>query len=277
MHSSVVTDAPTPDMRVDAAEWYAARLAEFGGRVECVVPRGYAAYARILHPANGPDGARVPWTAVAAAMGTVVHPLVQFASLAGRVQYDERAAIGWPGENPTQGTLDVDQLSALCRVLSERTATGDECWLTVWEGWGNLPSEWRRSAPRIRQPHRAYYVFRRPLHDVVGFSVALHDLRDDSSASSGLLTRSSDPPGSEVSTAHTGLASPTPIQSPSQWWPADRSWCAATEVDFDSTLVGGSDALIADIISDPGLEAFQVGPTDDLTCRGDTMNPLPPH
>ena len=271
-----MTETPTPDGRVEEAEWYAAALAGFGGRVECVVPRGYAAYARILHPANRPDGARVPWAEVAAAIGTVLHPLAQFPSLAGRALYDERAAIGWPGENPLEGTLDVDQLRALSRILSERTGTGDDCWLTVWEGWGNLPSKWWRSAPRIRQPHRAFYLFRRPLHDVVDFSVVLHALREESS-SSGLLTRLADSRGSDVSTAHAGPPSPPLIQSPSQWWPADRSWCVATEIDFDSTLVGGTEALIADIIGDPGLEAFQVGPTDDLTFRGDTINPLPPH
>jgi hypothetical protein len=48
------------------------------------------------------------------------------------------------------------------------------------------------------------------------------------------------------------------------FWPADRSWCVATEVDFDSTLVGGDTALIAAILAAPELEVWEVEPSDDL-------------
>ena len=82
-----MTGPLVPDARVEQADWYTAALAGFGGRVECVVPRGYPAYARILHPAQGRRG-RATWSEVAAYTGRVLHPLAQFASLAGRWQYD---------------------------------------------------------------------------------------------------------------------------------------------------------------------------------------------
>ena len=44
-------------------------------------------------------------------------------------------------------------------------------------------------------------------------------------------------------------------QSPSIWWPADRSWVVATEVDGYSTYVGGSRAAIDDVLASPELEA----------------------
>jgi hypothetical protein len=54
-------------------------------------------------------------------------------------------------------------------------------------------------------------------------------------------------------------------QSPSLLWPADRSWCLATEIDVDSTLV-------AALLAEPRLEAWQVEPGDDLTEAGDVVN-----
>jgi hypothetical protein len=48
---------------------------------------------------------------------------------------------------------------------------------------------------------------------------------------------------------------PESTQSPNLWWPDDRSWCVATEVDFSWTYVGGSHALIERVLADPALEA----------------------
>jgi hypothetical protein len=61
-------------------------------------------------------------------------------------------------------------------------------------------------------------------------------------------------------------------QSPNLLWPADRSWCLATEIDFDSTLIGGPQELIDALLQCPGLEAWPVSPADDLTFDGDLLN-----
>jgi len=61
-------------------------------------------------------------------------------------------------------------------------------------------------------------------------------------------------------------------QSPNLLWPVDRSWCVATEIDFDSTLVGGSAELIAAVLANPDLEAFPVRPDDSLQADADTVN-----
>jgi len=264
-----------PDARVEEAEWYTAALAGFGGRVECVVPRGYPAYARILHRAGRTSSGGVRWAEVGAATGRTLHPLAQFASLAGRWQYEPRVGLGWPGQNPDEGTLDLEQLRELCRILTVHTATADQCWLTVWEGWGNLPSAWPRSYPRIRQPHRAYFLFQRPLDDVVDFSIALDSLHEESSSAARYLVSSSSPAAAADALAVPPGARPGHLQSPSQWWPADRAWAVATEIDFDSTLVAGSEALIQEIVNHDELEAFRVEVTDDLTTAGDTVNPAP--
>lgn len=56
------------------------------------------------------------------------------------------------------------------------------------------------------------------------------------------------------------------------FWPGDRAWCVATEIDLDSTYVGGSVELIADLLADPRLEAFPAEVTDDVTAGSDEIN-----
>jgi hypothetical protein len=57
---------------------------------------------------------------------------------------------------------------------------------------------------------------------------------------------------------------------------ADQAWCIASEIDFDSTVVGGSRYLI-DAILASGLEALAVPEDGDLSENGDRINPKPPH
>ncbi|MGY1855148.1 hypothetical protein [Modestobacter sp. SYSU DS0290] len=61
-------------------------------------------------------------------------------------------------------------------------------------------------------------------------------------------------------------------QSPNLWWPADRSWCVGTEIDFDSTLVAGSRALVDELLAHPVLEALEVHPEGSLTWDADEIN-----
>ena len=53
-------------------------------------------------------------------------------------------------------------------------------------------------------------------------------------------------------------------QSPSILWPSSRAWCLATEIDFYSTLVGGSAELVDALLAHPGLEAWPVEPQDTV-------------
>ena len=45
-----------------------------------------------------------------------------------------------------------------------------------------------------------------------------------------------------------------------------------TEIDFDSTIVAGSPGLIAELITDPSIEAFQISERADLTQDADDVN-----
>jgi hypothetical protein len=64
-------------------------------------------------------------------------------------------------------------------------------------------------------------------------------------------------------------------QSASLWWPADRAWFVATDIDLVTTYVGGSTACIRDLLAHPGLEAAQVPRDQRITWDADTINPPP--
>jgi len=65
-------------------------------------------------------------------------------------------------------------------------------------------------------------------------------------------------------------------QSASLWWPEDRAWFVATEIDLNSTYVGGSTSTIEALLASPGLEAFPVTPNDPTDWTSDSINPAPP-
>ncbi len=50
-------------------------------------------------------------------------------------------------------------------------------------------------------------------------------------------------------------------RGPQWWWPEDRQWFAATEIDFPWSYVGGSADLIDSLLGHPDLEAVRVRPS----------------
>ncbi|MGH3899866.1 MAG: hypothetical protein ACRDTA_16795 [Pseudonocardiaceae bacterium] len=119
---------------VSVGAWIAPRLGPFGGWVGSVAPRGYAAYARVLHPVpDDHDAARPPirWVDVCAATGRQPYALMQWHAIAGVVETRNRRTVtrtmAWPGDEPDQGNLKRDTLLTLCRVLTAHTAPDQDC------------------------------------------------------------------------------------------------------------------------------------------------------
>jgi len=54
-------------------------------------------------------------------------------------------------------------------------------------------------------------------------------------------------------------------QTPNLWWPTDRAWCVATEIDLTWTYVGGASAMIECLFTDEWIEAVSAEPGDPLT------------
>ncbi|MDP8968581.1 MAG: hypothetical protein M3N04_08275 [Actinomycetota bacterium] len=61
-------------------------------------------------------------------------------------------------------------------------------------------------------------------------------------------------------------------QSPNLFWPAE--WCVASEIDFDSTLLGGTTELVDTILRTPAFDSWPVQPDDSLAYDADRINPV---
>lgn len=61
-------------------------------------------------------------------------------------------------------------------------------------------------------------------------------------------------------------------QSPNLWWPEDRSWIVATEVDYAWTYVGGTSRLIERLLTDQRLEALPAKLSDKPFYDSDVLN-----
>jgi len=65
---------------------------------------------------------------------------------------------------------------------------------------------------------------------------------------------------------------PGQVNGPNLWWPDDRKWCVASEVDFPYTYVGGPKELIHEILADPSLEALPAALDHGITAFSDKVN-----
>jgi hypothetical protein len=234
-----------------AADWIVERLHPFARDVGSVIPDGFEAYVRVFHPARRRDGAdvvKVRWAEIASWSGRVVHPEMQFRAIAQPVR-EASAPPPWDGQAPADGKLSIDDAEALVDLLRSRTSTPERCWFCLWEGYGQwhggsavsgsppglIPTEVREGR-RVELPRRRYYLYRGPIHDATAFCVP-----------------------------------PFP-QTPNLWWPEDRAWCVATEIDFAWTYVGGSSELAAALLGDRRFEALPATITDRFTFDSDLLN-----
>jgi hypothetical protein len=61
----------------------------------------------------------------------------------------------------------------------------------------------------------------------------------------------------------------------SLWWPDDRAWFVATEIDFRWTYIGGSTSCIEAVLTDRDVEALPVSRDHQFRIDSDQINPLP--
>jgi hypothetical protein len=112
---------------------------------------------------------------------------------------------------PGRGSLDPEERAALVPLLRTATATPGVCWFLQWTGFGDILDDLRR-LPRVQLPAREYLLFRGPL-----------EAAKEEFASHG--------------------------EPPNLWWPDDRAWCVATEIDLMSTYVAGTPELIDTLLT----------------------------
>jgi hypothetical protein len=257
---------PRPVLDVSPADWVTAGVAGFALGVRSLIPDRFEAYGRILHPVHGliseeehPVRMRnepsLRWDEIAQRAGRRIHPRVQFDSL-----------IGVPrgGARPYEaeiGTLSPQLYTPLCDHLEAHTSTPQRCWFCIWEGYGHIQGggsvlEWPvldGARPRIRAPEPPAFdsaVMEGPRVSIPGRDYILLE---------GRLQ------GWEHFLAE-GWDSPNLV------WPDDRAWCVASEIDLDSTYLGGPAELIESLLTDDRFEALRASPDDPIDTTGDTIN-----
>jgi hypothetical protein len=243
---------------VAAADWLRKRVVDSGVGWS-MMPAGFEAYVQVLHPALGSDGSEVSWREIADLVGLPLLPGVWFEDLEERAPAD-RLQRPWV-QQPSVGEVPEAVLDAMMPILVGQTTTR-EGWFAVWEGSdlgdGHLvsvawhvddpprpgtPSRYRSRStlprsvlegPKLRLPYRDYLMLTGPLNAVGKLGVwAAWDPGDS---------------------RHFHRI------TPNLWWPEDRAWCAANEIDASWTCIGGTRQLVQEVLSAPGLETLELDP-----------------
>lgn len=238
------------------------------------------AWERFAAAGHEIDTESVTWRQVADALGSRFDALDSWGSLSAVPGHDDlRDGAGWRYQDPDEGTLDPGVLTAVARALTAHTETPDDGFAAVWDGWGGLVGA--RAAPSgvsavysesgIPEHHavlRASFkdAFNAPLRKAGWRPGVLSDEisrgpRLDLPTRSHVLFRAA-----PTAWADDGWPETVPwnepdapwLHSPSLIWPDDRAWVVVTEVDADSTIVGGTAALIRALEAADGVEASEV-------------------
>jgi hypothetical protein len=223
---------------VSPGQWIADAV-RHDSTVGSLVPPVFEAYARVFHPVtrfDGPDDVDVPWAEVAAANVTVAHPAMEWGSITGLMEFFHHGDQSPLWDMaPAHGHLPEHVAQRLIEVLGRHTGSRGDCWFGVWNGFGGLTAD----APTLAL-HQEFWLVRGPL------ALAAENMADEPAE-----------------------------QSANLWWPADRAWFVASDIDLVTTYVGGSAACIADVLAHPGLEGAAVPASQGITWDADTVNPLP--
>jgi len=253
-----------------AGAWIAPVLGGNFGAVTRQVPSGYADYVRICHPAADEEDTPASWSDVAAATGRLAHPLMQWHALVGSPDPLNVKGSLWRGGPPKRGDLAPAPFAALCDVLAAHTRSPAACFFGIWEGWSWVHGGGVRFTlvPRAELQRGI-----RPRSEPIPPAFSEQERGQARLALQGreyVLLAGSLSAATQVGDPH-GLRGFEP-HSPNLMWPADRAWFVASEIDFDSTLVGGTTDLVRAILDDPTLDAWSVEPDSSLAWDADKIN-----
>jgi hypothetical protein len=263
---------------VSATNWIQPRLLPIdrcqGVRVGEVIPTGFDAYVRIFHPAREGDAMEPRrWSDLAERNGRVVHPEMQLEHVVGALDISSVPGL----EPPLEGDLPREQLEALVEVLRGFTTTPSECWFAVWEGYGSFgggvslswsPDE-DPAIVRAREREELERARRAAAELDAVPKLTTHPSPEGGAFRSYFVFRGSI--DSAAALEFNGWS-----QAPNLWWPDDRAWCVATEIDGYSTYFGGPARCVEAILADQRLEALPSSTDLRFDLWSDRVNPRPP-
>ena len=229
-------------------------------RVTSVVPRGFAAYVRVFHPVWSPSGL-LRWSDVARRTGRTMHPLAQWK----QISPDADGA-----KVPPQGEPPSEVLIPLVSTLRGFTPNPSQCFFAIWDGWGQLHSGSFTSFRFAGQPKGVatpveQFVSERE-DEASGFP------RFELEPGTGRPYLLGSGPLEVILEIAEGSVYERPGVPVAMWWSSDHSWFVSSEIDFDSTLIGGSEELCGELLANQELEALEVPPNGALDESGDNIN-----
>jgi hypothetical protein len=132
---------------------------------------------------------------------------------------------------PDDHPCEISQARRVLHLLSRFTATPQQCYFCLWEGYSDiaLPA-WVRRGALVAMPHRRYALLHGSLADIDGWE---RDLDVDG-----------------------------PCPPPAFAWPADRSWCFASDVDPHWAGIGAGRVAIDALVHDPDIDVVPARPTE---------------
>jgi len=222
------------------AEWIKTSLEKPWSRqsdrnyVASIIPKGFPDYARILHPAySNQDMKEIKWAEIADILSCKAHPQMQWHKIA---QFEGSNSMFERITPPFTGNLPERQAKVLSYILRKYTNTPEECYFAIWDGWNFSGEKPWTEAVLLKLGDRNYYLVK-----------------------------------GSIDCAQKSI-SPLFWQSASLWWPKDRSWCVATDIDLMCTYVGASIPCIEEILADKRVEAFRTCPDHRVDSEGDKIN-----
>jgi hypothetical protein len=194
-----------------------------------------------------------------------------------------------PGDN--HGGLGNENLGRLLKILSKFTITPEECFHAVWDGQGWMHSGGIATYRAVRHP-KLHGFFRNSkisrFFRTISFNIGARRFRKrirtqdqsldhlawntlpDGIMKSGrfrlpnrdyLLMRGPLSEATKIGWAFSESFQPEP---PNLLWPRDRGWILANEIDFNVTLIGGSESLVTAILNSSSLTAERFNITDAI-------------
>ncbi|GAA5145422.1 hypothetical protein GCM10025768_02630 [Microbacterium pseudoresistens] len=248
------------------------------------------------------DDRATTWAATAEAFGTTMHPLAQWARIVrtppGEDWNTRIAPDGREFTSPAEGQLEPSLLAAVTAHLVAHTSSPDGGFAAVWEGWGGLVGALGEGNGRtfleftdepahekvLRESllDRFNNPFRKPtwhpgiLDDDVSRGARLSLPAREHVLFAAAPAVFADPdwilaaPWRDREAEAHGF--PPSAQHPSLIWPADQAWVLVSEIDFDSTIIAGSAALVRALCADQRIEALPIREGSDLHWDADEIN-----
>lgn len=245
---------PLPAASADGARWIQQRyvFGQPGYRGE--VGPDFEAYVRIFHPhGEGPDAET--WAEVAASNGKVMHLAAHWDEITADGPWHPTRQYDWNSNDALylQGNVPLPLLKTVCGVLRRHTATPNDCFFAVWDGWGwdtgvslTFTSDNSTSPTATPEPDPTYEMDRNaPRFSVPARDFLLYHGRIEQAASIG---------GGNYYPESGFLWE----QSPTLMWPADHAWCLSTEIDDEYTVIGCASAAAQALVDTAGIEAAPI-------------------